>query len=128
MKAPISKEVGAFCVNPYTTVMMDGRLTKPLTNLTLRIYTEVDMLSKRVEILLDPAEMEALRRHAEKAKKSVGALIREAVKEKYLTPTPKERKEALKRLLSRQCQIDLPPWKQLKKELEASMGRGIAAD
>lgn len=37
------------------------------------------MLSKRVEILFDPAEMEALRRHATKAKKSVGALIREAV-------------------------------------------------
>ena len=86
------------------------------------------MLSKRVEVLLDPTEMEALRREAKKTKKSIGALIRDALKEKYLTPTPKERKEALKRLLSRECQIDLPPWKQLKKELEESMGRGIAAD
>ena len=86
------------------------------------------MLSKRVEILLDPAEMEALRRQAKKAKKSVGALIREAVKEKYLTPTRKEREAALRRLLSAECQIDLPPWKQVKKELEESMGRGIAAD
>jgi len=86
------------------------------------------MLSKRVEILLEPAEMESLRRQAKKAKKSMGALIREAVKEKYLTPTPKERKEALRRLFSAECQIDLPPWKQLKKELEESMGRGIAAD
>jgi len=40
------------------------------------------MLSKRVEILFDPAAMEALRREAKKAKKSVGALSREAVKEK----------------------------------------------
>lgn len=86
------------------------------------------MLSKRVEILLDPAEMEALRRQAKKAKKSIGALIREAVKEKYLTPTRKEREAALRRLLSAECQIDLPPWKQIKKELEESMGRGIAAD
>ena len=86
------------------------------------------MLSKRVEILLDPAEMEALRRQAKKAKKSVGALIREAVKEKYLTPTRKEREAALRRLLSAECQIDLPPWKQVKKELEKGMGRGIAAD
>jgi hypothetical protein len=31
--------------------------------------------SKRVEILLEPAELEALRRHAKKTKKSVGALI-----------------------------------------------------
>ena len=86
------------------------------------------MLSKRVEILLDPAEMEALRRLAKKAKKSVGALIREAVKEKYLTPTRKEREAALRRLLSAECQIDLPPWMQVKKELEESMGTGIAAD
>jgi hypothetical protein len=86
------------------------------------------MLSKRVEILLDPAEMEALRREAKKAKKSIGALIREAVKEKYLTPTIKERKEALRRLLSKECRIDLPPWKEIKKDLEKSMGRGIEAD
>lgn len=86
------------------------------------------MLSKRVEILLDPAEMEALRRQAKKAKKSVGALIREAVKEKYLTPTPKERAEALRRLLSAECQINLPPWSQVKKELEENMRRRIAAD
>lgn len=86
------------------------------------------MLNKRVEILFDPAEMEALRRQAKKARKSVGALIREAVKEKYLTPTRKEREAALRRLLSAECQIDLPPWKQVKEELEASMGRGIAAD
>ena len=86
------------------------------------------MLSKRVEILLDPAEMEALRRQAKKVKKSVAALIREAVKEKYLTPTPKERKEALKRLLSPQRAISFPSWKKIKKELEDSMRRGIETD
>jgi hypothetical protein len=86
------------------------------------------MLSKRVEILFDPAEMEALRRQAKKANKSVGALIREAVKEKFLTPTPKERKEALKRLLSPQCAISFPSWKKIKKELEDSMRRGIETD
>ena len=79
------------------------------------------MLSKRVEILLDPAEMEALRREAKKAKKSVGALIREAVKEKFLTPTSKDRKEALKRLLSPQRALSFPSWKKIKKELEDSM-------
>ena len=83
------------------------------------------MLSRRVEILLDPAEMEALRRQAKKAKKSVGALIREAVKEKFLTPTPNERKEALKRLFSPQRAVRFPSWKKLKKDLERSMRRGI---
>ena len=86
------------------------------------------MLSKRVEILLDPAEMEALRRQAKKAKKSIGALIREAVKEKYLTPTPKERKEALKRLFSPQRAVSFPSWNGIKKELEDSMGRGMETD
>jgi hypothetical protein len=86
------------------------------------------MLSKRVEILLDPAEMEALRREAKKAKKSIGALIREAVKEKYLTPTRKERKEALKRLFSPERAVSFPSWKKLKKELEDSMRRGIETD
>jgi Ribbon-helix-helix protein, copG family len=82
------------------------------------------MLSKRVEILLDPAEMEALRRQAKKTKKSVGALIREAVKEKFLTPTPKERKEALKRLFSSQRAVSFPSWNKIKKELDDSMRRG----
>ena len=86
------------------------------------------MLSKRVEILFDPAEMEALRRQAKKAKKSVGALIRDAVKEKYLTPSAKERKEALKRLFSPQRAVNFPSWKELKKELENSMRRGIETD
>ncbi len=82
------------------------------------------MLSKRVEILLDPAEMEALRRQAKKTKKSVGALIREAVKEKFLTPTPKERKEALKRLFSSQRSVSFPSWNKIKRELDDSMRRG----
>ena len=86
------------------------------------------MLSKRVEILFDPAEMETLRRKAKKDRKSVGALIREAVKEKYLTPTPKERAAALKRLLSSECQISFPSWKQIKRELGESMRRRVEAD
>jgi len=86
------------------------------------------MLSKRVEVLFDPAEMEALRRQAKKAKKSVGALIREAAKEMYLTPTPKERKEALKRLFSPQRAISFPSWRKIKKELEDSMRRRIETD
>jgi hypothetical protein len=88
----------------------------------------VSVRSKRVEILLEPAELEALRRHAKKAKKSVGALIREAVKEKFLTPTLKDRKEALKRLLSVQRAINFPSWKNIKKELDDSMRRGIETD
>ncbi|MCH8055478.1 MAG: ribbon-helix-helix protein, CopG family [Deltaproteobacteria bacterium] len=86
------------------------------------------MLSKRVEILLDPTEMEALRRQARKSGKSLGALIREAVKEKYLTPTPKERTAALKRLLSPQRAISFQSWRRAKKELEESMRRRSEAD
>jgi len=86
------------------------------------------MLSKRVEVLLEPAEMEALRREAKKTKKSVGALIRDALKEKYLTPTPKERKKALKRLFSPQRAVNFPSWKEIKEELENNMRRGLEID
>jgi hypothetical protein len=81
------------------------------------------MVNERVEILFESSEMEALRRQAKKAKKSVGDLIRKAVKEKYLTPTRKDREAALRRLLSTECQIKFPPWKKLKKEIEDSLGR-----
>jgi hypothetical protein len=94
----------------------------------LRLPTEDDMLTKRVEILLEPAEMQALLRQAKKAKKSVGALIRDAVKEKYLTPSRQDRHTAVKRLLSSECQIKLPPWKQIKKDLQDSMVRRRAID
>jgi hypothetical protein len=71
------------------------------------------MVNERVEILFESSEVEALRRQAKKAKKSVGALIREA---------------ALRRLLSAECQIKFPPWKKLKKEIEDSLGRNSVAD
>lgn len=86
------------------------------------------MLTKRVEILLDPAEMGALHRLAKKSKKSVGALIREAVKEKCLTPSSHERIAALKRLTSREREVDFPRWKQLKTELSKGMRRRLAFD
>ncbi len=86
------------------------------------------MLSKRVEILFDPGEMEALRHQAKKYRKSLGALIRDAVKEKYLTPTSTERVRALKRLLSPQRSISFPSWRKVKKELEESMRKRIEAD
>ena len=86
------------------------------------------MLTRRVEILLDPAEIGALHRLAKKSKKSVGALIREAVKEKYLTPSSHERIAALKRLTSPQREVDFPRWKQLKTELSKGMRRRLAFD
>lgn len=85
------------------------------------------MLSKRVEILLEPAEMQALQRYAKKVKKSVGALIRDAVKEKYLTPSSQERVAAVRRLTSAKRAVNFPPWDELKAEIERSMGRKIAA-
>lgn len=85
------------------------------------------MLTKRVEILLEPSEMQALQRHAKKARKSVGSLIRDAVKEKYLTPSSQERLAAVKRLTSPKRAVNFPPWDELKKELERSIGRNIAA-
>jgi hypothetical protein len=86
------------------------------------------MLTKRVEILLEPAEMEMLRRHAGKTGKSVGSLIREAVKEKYMTPSYDERMAALARLLDPEREVSFPSWRELKAELADSMRRRVAID
>jgi hypothetical protein len=86
------------------------------------------MLTKRVEILLEPAEMEMLRRHAGKTGKSVGSLIREAVKEKYMSPSYDERMAALARLLDPEREVSFPSWRGVKAELADSMRRRGAID
>lgn len=53
------------------------------------------MLTKRVQVLFDPVEFERLQRIARREKKSVGALIREAVA-RSLLPKKKSRFENLK--------------------------------
>src|SRR5580765_3036009 len=55
----------------------------------LRLPTEDDMLTKRVEILLEPAERKALNAKKKKAKNQAGPQIGAALKKKYRTPSGK---------------------------------------
>ncbi len=72
-------------------------------------------LTKRVEVLFDPAEYQQLERLARTRGASVGALIRETVRRDCLVPDVERRRAAVERLLA--MELDLPDWDQLKQEL-----------
>ena len=69
-------------------------------------------LTRRVEILLEEDEYEALRREAERRGWSFGELIREAARRQFIAPTEREKDEALAWLTSQQIDID---WDEAKK-------------
>ena len=69
-------------------------------------------LSKRVEVLFEEGEYEALRREAARRGVSVGELLREAVRRVYLRPSEEERRAAIQRILSRE--VDIGTWEEVK--------------
>lgn len=69
-------------------------------------------LSKRVEVLFEEGEYEALRREAARRGVSVGELLREAVRRAYLRPSEEERRAAIRRILSRE--VDIGTWEEVK--------------
>ena len=81
-------------------------------------------LSKRVEVLFDPQQYQAIERIAYLQGLTVGALLRKAVEERYLRAARERRKAAIKQLLS--IQSDLT-WKEAKRILETDVGRRLAA-
>lgn len=80
------------------------------------MYPEVAMaLTKRVEVLFDPAEYQQIERVAKTRGASVGALIRETLRRDCLMPDLERRQSALKRLL--QTHYDFGDWATLKGEI-----------
>ena len=84
------------------------------------------MLSKRVEVLFDPKQYAALECEARRHRKSIAALIRDAVERQYLAPSRKERLEAVKWLTSQN--IDFPPWEEIKEIIIRDKIRGLDTD
>ena len=80
------------------------------------------MKSKRVEILFDPKEYRTLEEKAQTEGRSVGSMIREAVAMYVVSPSEREKKEALKWIFSRED--DLGTWEELK----AAIQRGPAEE
>ena len=75
-------------------------------------------LTKRVEVLFEPEQYRVMEQLASSQGKSVGALVRKAVEQVYLTSTLERRKAAVDGLLSEQsdltwvdrqfCHVDCP--------------------
>lgn len=86
------------------------------------------MLEKRLEILLDPLEYEKLKLYASSTGKSVGELVREAVRNKYVVPADQAREEAVRRLVSPDLEEDWPEWSELKKIITREAGGIDEAD
>lgn len=75
------------------------------------------MLTKRLEILFDPKEFEAIKKKAESEEKSVASLIREAVREKIIEKDIKRKDLALKRLFSPKMETSFGKWVEEKKKI-----------
>jgi len=76
------------------------------------------VLRKRVEILFEPTEYERLAAEAKRRHRSVGWMVREAVRDQYLAPTREEKLRALDELLK--LRIDLGTWEEAKELIEES--------
>jgi hypothetical protein len=72
----------------------------------------------RTQLLMDPAELKELRRIAKRRRVSVGSLIRDAVREKYLVDDEERRRQAIDRILAMNIG-PLPDWPELKEELDS---------
>jgi hypothetical protein len=88
----------------------------------MHVHTHAMAKTKRVQILMDPAEFEVLARLARKRGTSVSELMREAARAQLLAQAAAARRaEAMRRFLSLP-DVPLPPWKDLKREIEERRG------
>jgi len=70
------------------------------------------MKSKRVEVLFDPKEYRTLEERAQTEGRSVGSMIREAVAMYVVSPSEREKEEALEWIFA--GEDDLGSWEELK--------------
>jgi hypothetical protein len=71
-----------------------------------------------MEILLDPSEYNQLKQYAKKEHKPIATLIREAIREKYLSPSLKKKKNASDWLISQKDEFG--DWEGVKKDIVKS--------
>lgn len=77
--------------------------------------------TKRAQVMMDPDEYDQLQEIACLRGTSVGELFRDAVRRCYL-PHAAERLRIVEELTS--MRVPLPPWDELKAEIEGSYDRG----
>ncbi len=81
-------------------------------------------LTKRVQVLLEPAELRRLKKVARDRQTSVGDLMRMAVREKYLGPSEERKKLALARIAS--MNLPVSDWEDMEREITESYARDEA--
>lgn len=86
----------------------------------IRLRRNTVPLTKRVEVLFDPDHYRIIEQIARSEGKTVGALVRKAVEQVYLTSTLEKRKEAVEGILSEQSDLT---WEEAKIILETDVGR-----
>lgn len=86
------------------------------TVISLRKRVILMPLKKRLELRLEEEDYERLKEIADKTKKPMSSIVREAVYDLYNKVSREEKLEAVRRIAS--LEIDLPPWEELKKEIE----------
>lgn len=75
------------------------------------------MLTKRLEILLNPDEYKEIQREAIERGKSVGQLVRDLLREKMVKPRKETAIKAFQRLFSKEMEIDISSWTEEKKKI-----------
>lgn len=73
------------------------------------------MFSERTQVLLSKRQLAELKRRAKREKKSVGAVIRDAVDSYTGSPTDDERQAALERLFAINAPVD--DWPIMKQQI-----------
>lgn len=73
------------------------------------------MFTERTQVLLSKQQLSRLKRVARRAKKSVGAVIREAVDTYTTSPDEDERQAALERLVAMELPVD--DWLVMKEQI-----------
>jgi hypothetical protein len=73
------------------------------------------MFTERTQVLLSKPQAERLRRRARQERKSVGAVVREAVDAYTATPDDDERQAALERLFALEAPVD--EWPVMKEQI-----------
>jgi hypothetical protein len=77
------------------------------------------MFTERTQVLLSKQQLGSLKRRARRERKSVGAIIRDAVDSYVATPSDDERRAALERLFAINAPVD--EWPVMKAQIEKGM-------
>lgn len=85
------------------------------------------MLTKRLEILLDPDEYKEIQKEAKERGESVGQLVRDVLREKMVKPRKKISIQAFQRLFSKEMEIDISSWAEEKKKITKTRIKEIEA-